>query len=69
VSWIERTHGDNRLDHTQDWRGLGKSPATGFATWERAARCEVIDWQTLMRPWGSACDFPSALSLLGWILL
>lgn len=30
-------------------------------TWERAARGEAIDWQTFMRPWGSACDFPSAL--------
>jgi hypothetical protein len=30
-------------------------------TWARAARGEAIDWQTFMRPWGSACDFPSAL--------
>jgi hypothetical protein len=29
-------------------------------TWERAARGEPIDWKTFMRPWGSACDFPSA---------
>lgn len=30
-------------------------------TWERAARGEKIDWSTFMRPWGSSCDFPSAL--------
>jgi hypothetical protein len=30
-------------------------------TWERAARGETIDWKTFMRPWGSSCDFPSAL--------
>jgi hypothetical protein len=37
-----------------------KHPAEG-PTWVRAARGEAIDWKTFMRPWGSSCDFPSAL--------
>jgi hypothetical protein len=37
-----------------------KHPAEG-PTWTRAARGEAIDWKTFMSPWGSACDFPSAL--------
>jgi hypothetical protein len=37
-----------------------KHPAE-VPTWERAARGEAIDWKRFMRPWGSACDFPSAL--------
>lgn len=30
-------------------------------TWVRAARGERVDWKTFMAPWGSACDFPSAM--------
>jgi hypothetical protein len=37
-----------------------KHPAE-VPTWARAARGEAIDWKTFMSPWGSACDFPSAL--------
>lgn len=37
-----------------------KHPAE-VPTWARAARGEKIDWKTFMSPWGSACDFPSAL--------
>lgn len=37
-----------------------KHPAE-VSTWVRAARGEAIDWKTFMSPWGSACDFPSAL--------
>jgi hypothetical protein len=37
-----------------------KHPAD-VATWERAAHGEQIDWRTFMEPWGSCCDFPSAM--------
>jgi hypothetical protein len=30
-------------------------------TWQAAARGEHIDWASFMRPYGAACDFPSAL--------
>jgi hypothetical protein len=29
--------------------------------WARAGRGEKIDWKAVMSPWGSSCDFPSAL--------